>query len=95
VTEILDDLPRYRMIKEKLECPSNKIGEILKTVRDEYAGRRMDLRDGVKIIFEDAWLHVRGSNTEPIVRLVVEARDEARARRILDGVLELVAHVLR
>jgi phosphomannomutase len=55
----------------------------------------MDLRDGVKIIFEDAWLHVRGSNTEPIVRLVVEARDEARARRILDGVLELVSHVLR
>jgi phosphomannomutase len=95
VTDLLGDLPRYRMIKEKLECPSNKIGEILKTVRDEYAGRRMDLRDGVKIIFEDAWLHVRGSNTEPIVRLVVEARDEARARRILDGVFELVAHVLR
>jgi len=83
------------MIKEKLECPSNKIGEILKAVRGEYAGHRMDLRDGVKIIFEDAWLHVRGSNTEPIVRLVVEARDEARARQILDGVLDRVAHVLR
>jgi phosphomannomutase len=95
VTEILGDLPRYTMIKEKLECPSNKIGEILKTVRDEYAGSRMDLRDGVKIIFEDAWLHVRGSNTEPIVRLVVEARDEARARRILNGVFERVARILR
>src|SRR6266511_1497570 len=95
VTELLADLPRYKMIKEKLECPSDKIGEILKAVRDEYAGRRMDLRDGVKIIFEDAWLHVRGSNTEPIVRLVVEARDEARARRILNGVFERVAHVLR
>jgi phosphomannomutase len=95
VTGLLADLPRYKMIKEKLECPSDKIGEILKAVRDEYPGRLMDLRDGVKIIFEDAWLHVRGSNTEPIVRLVVEARDEARARRILDDVFERVAHVLR
>jgi phosphomannomutase len=95
VTELLADLPRYKMIKEKLECPSDKVGEILKAVRDEYAGRRMDLRDGVKIIFEDAWLHVRGSNTEPIIRLVVEARDDARARQILVDVFERVARVLR
>jgi len=94
VTQILGDQPRYKMIKEKMECPSNKIGEILKTVRAEYAGHQMDLQDGVKIIFEDAWLHVRGSNTEPIIRLVVEARDESRARRILDGVFERVARVL-
>jgi len=95
VTGLLADLPRYAMIKEKLECPSNKIGEILKMVRNEYAGRPMDLRDGVKVSFEDGWLHVRGSNTEPIIRLVVEAEDEARARQILDGVFERVARVLR
>jgi phosphomannomutase len=95
VTEILSDLPRYKMIKEKLECPSNKISEILKMVRSAYAGHQMDLQDGVKIIFEDGWLHVRGSNTEPIIRLVVEGRDEARARQILDGVFERVAQVLR
>jgi phosphomannomutase len=95
VTGLLDDLPRYRMIKERLECPSNKIGEILKMVRSEYAGHRMDLRDGVKVLFEDAWLHVRGSNTEPIIRLVVEAQDERRARQIMDGVFERVSRVLR
>jgi len=94
VTELLADLPHYKMIKEKLECPSDKIGEILKTIRNEYAGWPMDLRDGVKVSLEDGWLHVRGSNTEPIIRLVVEARDEARARRILDGVFERVARVL-
>jgi len=88
-------LPRYKMIKEKLECPSNMIGEILKMVRNEYAGHRVDLRDGVKVSFDDGWLHVRGSNTEPIIRLVAEAEDEARARQILDGVFERVAQVLR
>jgi phosphomannomutase len=95
VTELLGDLPRYKMIKEKLECPSNMIGEILKIVRSGYAGYGMDLRDGVKIIFEDAWLSVRGSNTEPIVRLVVEAQDERRARQILVDVFDRVARLLR
>src|SRR5262245_15193514 len=88
VTQLLADLPRYKMIKEKLDCPSSMIGEILKMIRKEYADHQMDLRDGVKVNFEDAWLHVRGSNTEPIIRIVVEAKEEARARRILDDVFD-------
>lgn len=95
VTELLADLPRYGMIKEKLDCPSSKIGEVLKMIRSEYAGLPMDLRDGVKVGFENGWLHVRGSNTEPIIRLVAEAEDEAQARRILDAVFERVARMLK
>jgi phosphomannomutase len=94
VTQLLADLPRYKMIKEKLDCPSSMIGEILKMIRKEYADHQMDLRDGVKVSFEDAWLHVRGSNTEPIIRIVVEAKEEARARRILDDVFDRVALML-
>jgi phosphomannomutase len=99
VTELLSDLPQYKMIKEKLPCPSSKIGEVLKMIRHEYADHpekvTMDLRDGVKVNFTDGWLHVRGSNTEPIIRLVVEAADEAQARQLLDAVFEKVARVLK
>jgi phosphomannomutase len=94
VTELLADLPRYTMIKEKLECPSHKIGEVLKIIRGEYADHPLDLRDGVKVSFEDGWLHVRGSNTEPIIRLVAESEDEAAAKRILDNVFERVRSIL-
>jgi phosphomannomutase len=94
VTELLSDLPRYAMIKEKFQCPSHKIGEVLKMIRNEYADHPLDLRDGVKVSFDEGWLHVRGSNTEPIIRLVVETEDETRARRILDTVFEKVAIVL-
>src|SRR3989442_460493 len=45
VSEILADLPHYRMVKEKLECPSHKIGEVLKMIRREYEGHQLDLRD--------------------------------------------------
>ncbi|HWQ32525.1 MAG TPA: phosphoglucosamine mutase [Blastocatellia bacterium] len=93
VSEILADLPRFRMVKEKLECPSDKIAEALKLIRREYAAQPMDLRDGVKVTMNDGWFHVRGSNTEPILRVVAEATDEARARQMVTQVLERIGHL--
>ncbi|MBA3439583.1 MAG: phosphoglucosamine mutase [Pyrinomonadaceae bacterium] len=90
VSEILGTLPSYRMIKEKLICPSDKIKDVLKMIRHEYAGLPMDTRDGVKVNFADGWFLVRGSNTEPIVRVVAEAATEERAREIVAGVFAQV-----
>lgn len=95
VSDLIGDLPHYWMIKEKLPCPSDKIGAALKMILSDYAGEQMDLRDGVKVIFDDGWLHVRGSNTEPIIRIVAEARSEARAKQILDSVFEKVEALLQ
>lgn len=63
-------------------------------MRREFAAHEQDLRDGVKVIFPNGWLHVRGSNTEPIIRLTAEAADEAQARAILDTVFAQVASLL-
>ncbi len=95
VSDLLSDLPRYVMLKERLTCPSDKIAEVLKLIRRDFADQQMDLQDGVKISFADGWLHVRGSNTEPIIRLVAEATDELRARQILSAVFERVEKLLR
>lgn len=94
ISHLVADLPRYVMIKEKLTCPSDKIADVLKMVRRDYANEQMDLRDGVKVVFSDGWLHVRGSNTEPIIRLIAEANCEARAKEILDQVFEKSARLL-
>ena len=83
VTEVMNTLPRFRMIKEKLACPSHKIGAVLKAIRDEYANYPMDTRDGVKVTLPGAWFLVRGSNTEPIVRVVAEAEGDDRAKNIV------------
>lgn len=95
ISDLMSDLPRYTMIKEKLPCPSDKIAAVLKMIRRDFADRPMDLRDGVKVGFAEGWLHVRGSNTEPIIRLVAEASTETSARHILDGVFEKVARLLQ
>ncbi len=95
ISDLVGDLPRYTMIKEKLDCPSDKISEALKLVRRDYSGEQLDLRDGVKVSFADGWLHVRGSNTEPIIRLIAEATSEVRAREILDQVFDKVEQLLK
>jgi phosphomannomutase len=99
VSDLLSDLPHYAMIKEKLPCPSDKIGVVLKMIRQEFADQKVDLRDGVKVNFGEeqggGWLHVRGSNTEPIIRLAAEAGDEARAKQILETVFEKTERLLQ
>ena len=90
ITELVSTLPRFVMIKEKLVCPSDKIPAVLRVLRQEYAAYPMDLRDGVKVSLPDGWFLVRGSNTEPIIRVIAEAKTEADARAIIDRVYSQV-----
>ena len=90
ITELVNSLPRFAMIKEKLVCPSDKISVVLRMLRNEYAAYPMDLRDGVKVSLPNGWFLVRGSNTEPIIRVIAEAKREADARAILDSVYSRV-----
>ncbi|HKG46218.1 MAG TPA: phosphoglucosamine mutase [Pyrinomonadaceae bacterium] len=87
VTELLAGIPQYTVVKEKLACASDRIAGVLRTVRQEFAEYQMDTRDGVKVITPDGWLLVRGSNTEPIIRVVAEAKSEERARELVSDVL--------
>jgi phosphomannomutase len=86
ITECLTSFPRFSMIKEKLACPSDKIAIVLRMIRREYADYPIDARDGIKVILREGWFLVRGSNTEPIIRVVAEAEHEAQAREIVANV---------
>jgi phosphomannomutase len=94
VSDLMSTLPRFVMVKEKLTCPSGKIPDVLRMVRHEFAHLPMDTRDGVKVMLPDGWFHVRGSNTEPIVRVVAESSSEAAARAVVDDVFGRVARVV-
>ncbi|MEK6282394.1 MAG: phosphoglucosamine mutase [Acidobacteriota bacterium] len=90
ITELVNSFPRFSVIKDKLVCPSNKISAVLRMLRHEYAGYPQDVRDGVKVILSAGWFLVRGSNTEPIIRVMAEAASEAEAQAIIAGVLQQV-----
>jgi phosphomannomutase len=94
ISELVNSLPRFSLIKEKLTCPSQKIPVVLRRLRQEYAEYPLDLRDGVKVTVPSGWFLVRGSNTEPIIRVVAEAESEAGARAIMARVYSLVQECL-
>jgi phosphomannomutase len=87
IAELLSDIPRYSIVKEKMACPSDRIAGVLRKVRQQFAELPLDTRDGVKVTTADGWFLVRGSNTEPIVRVVAEAKSEERARELVDAVI--------
>lgn len=77
VSEIKAELPKYFMIKDKMGLPNNiDLHEILENVKKEYSQEKINDVDGVKIDFKDSWVHLRASNTEPIVRIYAEAKEE-------------------
>jgi phosphomannomutase len=90
VTELLASVPRYSIVKEKMSCPSDRIPALLRKVRQEFAKFELDTRDGVKVIQPDGWLLVRGSNTEPIIRIVAEAKSEQQAREMVNSILSIL-----
>ncbi|HEV3470211.1 MAG TPA: phosphoglucosamine mutase [Pyrinomonadaceae bacterium] len=94
VSELLGELPHPCMLKEKMVCRSDRIRAVLRALRDAYAPLPIDLSDGVKVTTPDGWLLVRGSNTEPIIRLVAEAETEARARELIEDVRARVSACL-
>jgi phosphomannomutase len=63
-------------------------------VKREFANLPMDTRDGVKVMLPGGWFHVRGSNTEPIVRVVAEGPSEVEVRGVVQDVFDRVAKVV-
>jgi phosphomannomutase len=88
VSQLVGELPPSFMVKKRISFPSHRIGEMLAQLKREYAAYPLDLRDGIKVTLPDGWFIVRGSNTEPIVRVVAEASSEEAATRIASAILD-------
>jgi phosphomannomutase len=67
------------MVKIQFPFPSQRLGEVFRRAKREFAAFPMDVRDGVKVTLPDAWFLLRGSNTEPVMRVVAEAPTAERA----------------
>ncbi len=84
IREIADDLPRYEMVKDKINVQGYKPAEILNALAEKYASLVPNLEDGVKISWKDRWVHFRASNTEPIVRIFAEGSSRTVAASLVN-----------
>lgn len=83
--------PAYAMVKDKVAFdPSQSPQKLLDTVAEHFKNERLDTRDGLKVDFENGWVQLRKSNTEPILRIYAEAATEAEAAGFVDRVKRLL-----
>lgn len=89
MTELRATYPSYYMSKKKVQLtPSLNVDEILEFMADKYASEQVDKTDGVKIDFAEEWVHLRKSNTEPIIRVYTESVTQEGADKLATGIIE-------
>ena len=80
MTELRKRYPAYYASKNKIELtPAIDVDKVLREIKERYSTERVNDIDGVKIDFAESWVHLRKSNTEPIIRIYTEAKSEAEA----------------
>ena len=95
VSELRATFPEYCISKNRIDLtPEINVDKVLEAVKEKYASERINDKDGVKIDFADGWVHLRKSNTEPIIRVYSEAATmeeaDALAKKVIDVVWEVV-----
>jgi phosphomannomutase len=91
MSELKKELPAYFMSKAKVSLtPEIDVDLILSKMKEKYATERVSDIDGVKIDFAESWVHLRKSNTEPIIRIYTEAKTQQEADQLGCDIMEVI-----
>ncbi len=86
----VDSLPQYAIIKDKLTCPQERVDVACAALQSAYPDATAQEGDGLRLDWDDRWVQVRASNTEPIIRVIAEAPGEADAQALCAEAVETV-----
>ncbi len=93
-SELRDLYPRLEMIKNKITLKEDaNIDILLKSLESVYINEETDSRDGLKIDFKHGWVHLRKSNTEPIIRVYAEAFSREEAEKLVMGIMKEIEKI--
>jgi phosphomannomutase len=83
------------MSKQKIELtPEMDVNFVLEEIQLKYKDQLPNTQDGVKIDFEDSWIHLRKSNTEPIIRIYSEATTQQAADNLAKDMIRMIQHMM-
>jgi len=94
ISELADDIPAYFMIKEKFPADESQVQEVLSVATKDFSNAKIDTTDGCRFDFEDGWIHLRASNTEPVMRAIIEAKDRQTAEKYLGKIKQIRSKVV-
>jgi phosphomannomutase len=90
LSELAAELPAYHIVKDKYTVPRERLPQLFEALAGRWPGAEVNRVDGLRLDWADRWLHVRPSNTEPIVRVIAEAPRPADAEELCREVGELL-----
>lgn len=93
LSEILAGIPRYEIIKRSFHCSIEEAQAVVRKLKKRYSAEKINTLDGIKIDFKDSWAHIRPSNTEPIARVIVEAKTLNEAQKLMDNMFKEISQI--
>ena len=95
LSELVDELPNYSLDKRGVKCPDDMKDKLLERLTDEFSDKNYDDTDGLKIYYDDAWVLIRPSGTEPKYRIYTEAKSKKRAKELGEEHQKKVKNILK
>jgi len=93
VSWLVSEIPAYVMKKDKFAADAALAAKMIEAAKAHFPKAKLDTTDGCRLDFKDGWISLRSSNTEPIVRVFVEAKDKAVADGYMDAMAEIRSQV--
>jgi len=89
LSELKAMLPKYAMVKTKMQLEGD-FEQIFGQIRLNYKNYKINNEDGLKIFLDNSWIQIRKSNTEPIIRIIAEAKDETSANNLINEIKNII-----
>jgi len=94
ISQLVSEIGGYYMSKDKFAADQSQAQQVLDSTKKVFADANLDTTDGCRFDFDDGWLHLRASNTEPVMRVIVEAKDQRTAQKYIDAVMNIRKQIL-
>jgi phosphomannomutase len=94
ISQLASEIGGYYVWKDKFPADKDQARQILESAKQTFAQAKLETTDGCRFDFDDGWLHLRASNTEPVMRIIVEAKDRPTAQKYIDQVTAIRAKTL-
>ncbi|MFH1855887.1 MAG: phosphoglucosamine mutase [Candidatus Omnitrophota bacterium] len=95
LSEILAEIPQYKIIKHSVACSFEDAQMVARELKERYSLEKINTIDGIKIDLKEGWVHVRPSNTEPIMRIIAEAKDEVEAQKLIGKISKDIEEIIK
>ena len=86
ISEIHSSLPQFYIVKDKIDLDNIDLNVVLDKAKSVFGDAKIDTLDGIKFIWDDRWIHLRSSNTEPIMRIYAEASSKSEATDLINKI---------